>query len=135
MPAFPALAIDKVRQVGDCVAVVLATSVAAAVDALDAIEVSYEALPAVTDMEAALESGSALVHDEIETNACYVYKMPCGDYEASRAKADVVVVSALPAHQCLRRMKVIRFDPRPHKGFWETKEPHQRGPHGATVKQ
>ena len=91
MPAFPALAIDKVRQVGDCVAVVLATSVAAAVDALDAIEVSYEALPAVTDMEAALESGSALVHDEIETNACYVYKMPCGDYEASRAKADVVV--------------------------------------------
>ena len=91
MPAFPALAIDKVRQVGDCVAVVLATSVSAAVDALDAIEVSYEALPAVTDMEAALESGSALVHDEIETNACYVYKMPCGDYEASRAKADVVV--------------------------------------------
>ncbi len=91
MPAFPALAIDKVRQVGDCVAVVLATSVAAAVDALDAIEVSYEALPAVTDMEAALASGSALVHDEIETNACYVYKMPCGDYEASRAKADVVV--------------------------------------------
>ncbi|MEI7629980.1 MAG: xanthine dehydrogenase family protein molybdopterin-binding subunit [Actinomycetes bacterium] len=91
MPAFPALAIDKVRQVGDCVAVVLATSVAAAVDALDAIEVSYETLPAVTDMEAALTSGSALVHDEIETNACYVYKMPCGDYEASRAKADVVV--------------------------------------------
>lgn len=91
MPAFPALAIDKVRQVGDCVAVVLATSVAAAVDALDSIVVSYEQLPAVTDMEAALESGSALVHDEIETNACYVYKMPCGDYEASRAKADVVV--------------------------------------------
>jgi carbon-monoxide dehydrogenase large subunit len=91
MPAFPALAIDKVRQVGDCVAVVLATSVAAAVDALDAIEVSYETLPAVTDMEAALASGSALVHDEIETNACYVYKMPCGDYEASRATADVVV--------------------------------------------
>ena len=91
MPAFPALAIDKVRQVGDCVAVVLATSVAAAVDALDSIVVSYDQLPAVTDMEAALESGSALVHDEIETNACYVYKMPCGDYEASRAKADVVV--------------------------------------------
>ena len=91
MPAFPALAIDKVRQVGDCVAVVLATSVAAAVDALDSIVVSYDQLPAVTDMEAALESGSALVHDEIETNACYVYKMPCGDYEASRAKADVIV--------------------------------------------
>ena len=91
MPSFPALAIDKVRQVGDCVAVVLATSVAAAVDALDSIEVSYEQLPAVTDMEAALASGSALVHDEIETNACYVYKLPCGDYEASRAKADVVV--------------------------------------------
>ena len=70
---------------------VLATSVAAAVDALDSIVVSYDQLPAVTDMEAALESGSALVHDEIETNACYVYKMPCGDYEASRAKADVIV--------------------------------------------
>jgi carbon-monoxide dehydrogenase large subunit len=96
MPAFPALAVDKVRHVGDCVAVVLATEKYAAYDALEAIEVDYEGLPAVVDMEAALQPGSPLVHDgegSPGTNECYTFPLPGTGipYEEAKAKADVVV--------------------------------------------
>ena len=89
MPGFPALAVDKVRHVGDCVAVVLATDATHAVDALEAIDVEYDTLPAVVDMEAAIAPGSALVHDD-GSNTCYVYNLG-GGYEEAAAKADVVV--------------------------------------------
>ncbi|HTY71488.1 MAG TPA: xanthine dehydrogenase family protein molybdopterin-binding subunit [Actinomycetes bacterium] len=91
MPDFPALATDEVRHVGDCVAVVLATSRYAAADALDAIDVDYDELPAVVDMEAALASGSPLVHGAAGTNKCYTATLTGGDYAAAKAKADVVV--------------------------------------------
>ena len=90
MPAFPALAVDKVRHVGDCVAVVLATDAYHAADALEAIEVDYEPLPAVVGMEAAIAPGSALVHDDKGTNTCYVYNLG-GGYDEVAAKADVIV--------------------------------------------
>ncbi len=90
MPAFPALAIDKVRHVGDCIAVVVATDAYHAADALAAIEVDYEPLPAVIDMEAALQPGSATVHDSAGTNRCYDYPLG-GGYDDAAAKADVIV--------------------------------------------
>ncbi|MHB1165795.1 MAG: xanthine dehydrogenase family protein molybdopterin-binding subunit [Candidatus Nanopelagicales bacterium] len=90
MPAFPALAIDKVRHVGDCVAVVLATDPYSAADALDAVDVEYEPLPAVIDMEEALRGDSALVHDAAANNTCYVYHLGEG-YADAAARADVIV--------------------------------------------
>ena len=91
MPAFPALAVDKVRLVGDAVAVVLATDAVHAADALDAIEVDYEPLPAVVDMEKAIQGGT-LVHDEAADNICYHYPFATGEnYDEVKAKADVVV--------------------------------------------
>jgi len=91
MPAFPALATDKVRLVGDAVAVVLATDPSHAADALDAIKVEYEPLPAVVDMEDAIKGGT-LVHDEAADNICYKYPFQSGDkYDEVKAKADVVV--------------------------------------------
>ena len=90
MPDFPSLAKGKVRQVGDCVAVVLATDPVHAADALEAIEVEYEPLDAVVDMEAALAPGAALVHDDAGTNKCYVYNLG-GGYDDVKGKADVVV--------------------------------------------
>src|SRR5436190_7081810 len=59
---------DKVRYVGDPVAVVVAESRALAKDALDLVEVDWEPLPAVTDVKAALAEGAPLVHEEFETN-------------------------------------------------------------------
>jgi len=90
MPDFPSLAKGKVRQVGDCVAVVLATDPVHAADALEAIEVEYEPLDAVVDMEAALAPGSPVLHDDAGTNKCYVYNLG-GGYDEAAAKADVIV--------------------------------------------
>jgi carbon-monoxide dehydrogenase large subunit len=91
MPEFPSLAVGEVRHVGDCVAVVLATDRYLAADAVEAIEVDYEPLPAVIDMEAALADGADLVHESAGTNHCYTKHYVCGDYEKAAAAADVVV--------------------------------------------
>jgi carbon-monoxide dehydrogenase large subunit len=90
-PDFPALAKGEVRHVGDCVAVVLAHSAYQAADALAEIDVEYSPLPAVMNMGTAIKAGSPLVHSDRGTNSCYTYKLPCGDYAAAKAKAEVVV--------------------------------------------
>lgn len=89
-PDFPALAKDKVRHVGDCVAVVLATDNQSAVDALEAIVVDYEPLDAVVNMEKAISADTAYVHDDKGTNTCYVYNLG-GGYDEAVKNADVVV--------------------------------------------
>ena len=73
-PAHYPLAIDKACYVGDGVAAVLATSDAAARDALDAIDVAYEPLAAVTDLEAALRD-ETIIHDSIGTNKSYTWNL------------------------------------------------------------
>jgi carbon-monoxide dehydrogenase large subunit len=86
------LAVDEVRYSGDGVAVVIARDRYAAADALEAIAVEYDQLPAIVDMEAAIADGSPLVHADKGTNTCFVWPFAGGeDYEATKAKADVVV--------------------------------------------
>ncbi len=90
IPSYPALATDEVRFVGECVAVVVASDRYAAADALEAIEVDYEPLPAVVDMRAAIADGADLVHSDMGTNSSYTWKLNGGDYAAAKAKADRV---------------------------------------------
>jgi carbon-monoxide dehydrogenase large subunit len=85
------LATDEVRYVGDGVAVVLAEDRYQAADALEAIEVDYEPLPVVLDMESALADGSPLVHADKGTNRCFTFSLTSGDYDAAKTRADVVV--------------------------------------------
>jgi carbon-monoxide dehydrogenase large subunit len=89
-PAHPPLAVDEVRYVGDGVAVVVARDRYAAADALEAIEVDYDPLPAVVDMEEAL-TDKVLVHTEAGTNRCFTWPFANGDYDAVAKQADVVV--------------------------------------------
>ena len=63
-----ALAVDKVRYVGDPVALVVAETRAQAVDAAELVDVDYEDLPAVTDVEDALADGAPLQFEEIGSN-------------------------------------------------------------------
>jgi carbon-monoxide dehydrogenase large subunit len=86
-----ALAPDKVRHVGEPVAFVVATSRYAAEDALELIEVDYEPLPAVVDLEEAAAGRPALVHEDIGTNVAAHSVQRVGDYEAARARADLVL--------------------------------------------
>ncbi|MHA6795567.1 xanthine dehydrogenase family protein molybdopterin-binding subunit [Pseudonocardia bannensis] len=91
IPDHPPLARGEVNHVGDGVAVVVARDRASAQDALELIEVSYDELPAVVDVEAALADGTPLVHAELGTNHCYTWPLAVGDVDAAFAQADVVV--------------------------------------------
>src|SRR5581483_2574301 len=74
-PSHLPLTTDVARYVGDGIAVVVATSRAAAEDAAELVQVEYEQLPAVTDPEAALADGAPLVHDDLGTNRCYTWTL------------------------------------------------------------
>ncbi|MER3456809.1 MAG: xanthine dehydrogenase [candidate division GAL15 bacterium] len=112
-----ALAPDKVRHVGEPVAFVVATSRYAAEDALELIEVDYEPLPAVVDLEEAAAGRPALVHEDIGTNVAAHSIQRVGDYEAARARADLVlarrfVVDRGCASPLETRGVVAHWDPR-----------------------
>ena len=93
------LAADKVRYVGEGVAVVVADSRYLAEDALELIEVEYEPLPPVTDPERALADGSPLVHEALESNCAYERTFDFGDVERDFAEADVVIRDRLRWHR------------------------------------
>jgi aerobic carbon-monoxide dehydrogenase large subunit len=84
------LAVDEVRHVGEAVAVIVARDRYAAADAIEAVEVEYDPLPAVTDMEEALKD-EVFVHSDKGTNKAYLWPFDGGDYDAAKARADVVV--------------------------------------------
>ncbi|MDC0769110.1 xanthine dehydrogenase family protein molybdopterin-binding subunit [Streptomyces sp. HD] len=92
MPDHPPLAVDEVRHAGDPVAVVVARDRYAAADALEAIEVDYEPLPPVLDLEAALEPDSPLVHADKGTNRCYTWPLKTGeDFGSVRQRAELTL--------------------------------------------
>ncbi|GAB2782890.1 molybdopterin-dependent oxidoreductase [Streptomyces chlorus] len=92
LPDHPPVAVDEVRHAGDPVAVVVARDRYAAADALEAVEVDYEPLEPVLDLEAALDEDAPLVHADKGTNRSYVWPLKTGeDYETVKRRADVVV--------------------------------------------
>jgi carbon-monoxide dehydrogenase large subunit len=85
------LAKDKVRHVGEPLAVVLAQSRYIAEDALSDIAVDLEPLPAVVDLEKALVDTSPRVHDDVKSNVAAHVRQSRGNYAAARAHADHVI--------------------------------------------
>ncbi|MGE0747115.1 MAG: xanthine dehydrogenase family protein molybdopterin-binding subunit, partial [Rhodospirillales bacterium] len=88
VPPFWPVAGDRVRFVGDIVALVVAETVAQAKDAAEMIAVDYSPLPSVTATAAALDPASARLWDEVPNNEAFVYEV--GD----RAKADAAFAAA-----------------------------------------
>jgi len=91
---------DKVRFIGDRVAVVVAETLAVAEAALPLIDVSYEVLPAITDMDEALRRTDVLIHEEIDsrgiseagtTNVAARIDKQVGDVDAALPGCDLVV--------------------------------------------
>jgi len=112
-----ALKKEKVRSFRDEVAAVAATTPEIAEEALNLIEVTYEALPAIFDPEEALKEGAQLIH---ETNKSNVLKMPWklhyGDVESARKEAAHVVEERFSTtwvtHCCMGTSGAIaEFDP------------------------
>jgi CO/xanthine dehydrogenase Mo-binding subunit len=82
---------DRVRFVGDQVALVIAESEAVAQEALGRIVVDYEDMPAVTDPLAAMEPGAPLLHPDTGSNVFCRYRIRKGDVAQAFARAHVVV--------------------------------------------
>ena len=89
------LAVDRVRFVGEAVAVVVATDPYRAHDALDLVRVEWDPRPAVTDLEAALAPGAPLIHDDLRGNVAAEWAQRVGDPDAALRSADVVVRTRL----------------------------------------
>lgn len=89
VPDQPVICGDKVRFVGDAVALVAAVSEEIALEALNLIEVVYETLPAVFDPRDALKKGAPLIHEK--GNLLSFNKLRKGDVEKGFAEADVIL--------------------------------------------
>jgi carbon-monoxide dehydrogenase large subunit len=107
----PVLAAEKVRFRGEAVAAVAAQSEDAALEALERIEIDYEALPAVCDVEKAASPDSPIVHEEMMTyvrdnagrpvagtNICTYFRLRRGDIEEAVSKADRVFTDRYFSH-------------------------------------
>ena len=79
----PVFARGKVRHVGDTVAVVIAETRYQALDAAEAVEVDYTALPALIDAAKALDPDAPILHEEFGTNL--VHQVEQGDAAAAEA--------------------------------------------------
>jgi len=78
-PGHPSLAVDQVNHVGEAVAVVAARTKAAAQDALEAIDIDYEQLPVVLDMDEAVKDGADLVHPSTSGNKSFSWVFDSGE--------------------------------------------------------
>jgi len=85
-----ALAIDKVRYIGDEVAAVVATSLDAAEEALSKIRVDYEELPAVFDPLEAMKPGAPLIHEEVPNNVSATIRKEFGNVEKAFGESDLL---------------------------------------------
>ncbi len=85
------LAVERVRYVGEPVALVLAEDRYIAEDAGETVEIDYEILPAVIDLRAARSKDSALVHDSAKSNEVHTRSFRYGDPEGAFKVAHKVV--------------------------------------------
>ncbi|MDE0235745.1 MAG: xanthine dehydrogenase family protein molybdopterin-binding subunit [bacterium] len=97
---FTALAADKVRTVGEPIAVVVAHTRQAAADGAAAVLVDYDPLPAVVDMHAASTSDAPLLFEELGTNVVYETAQSWGpDIEQTFTAADHVFTRTFSQHR------------------------------------
>ncbi len=126
---FP-LTTDVARYQGDGVAVVVATSRAAAKDAAELVEVDYEPLTATVGVEASLAPGAPLVHESLGTNECYVWTLQGTEVDDVFAGADVVVSRRYVQPRLIPnamepRAVVARSEPNGDVTLWSTTQiPH-----------
>ena len=97
--AFPPLAVDKVRLVGDPIAMVVADTEAAAHDARELVHVEYEVLGAVTDMAGAAAADAPLLWEAHGTNLAYHDHGQWGDVDAVFGAASQVISRRFVQHR------------------------------------
>jgi 4-hydroxybenzoyl-CoA reductase subunit alpha len=116
-----ALALDKVRYVGDNVACVAAVSEAIAEQALELIEVDYEPLPAYFDPEESMKAERDLIHDNKPNNLEKDYHHVFGDPDQAFAEADYIAEGRFLANEVTHaamepHSTLASFELDPHTG-------------------
>jgi len=116
-----ALALEKVRYVGDHVACVVATSEAIAEQALELIEIDYEVLPAYFDPEESMKAQSDLIHDNKPNNLEKDYHHVFGDPDKGFAEADQIAEARFIANEVTHaamepHSTLASFEIDPHTG-------------------
>ena len=114
----PILAIDTVRFVGECIAVVLSETPEEGADAAEMVSIDYEPLPVVVDMEEAV-TDSVLIYEEIGTNIAVDFSalgMATGVTDDSFFEECEVVMNGRVVHQ---RTAPAPIEPRSTAAAWE----------------
>jgi aerobic carbon-monoxide dehydrogenase large subunit len=102
---WPPLAIGKTRFVGEPVAAVVATDRYQAEDALEAIRVTYEPLPAAVDREASMRPDAPRLHEEIADNVLLHARYQHGDVEQALVGAEIRFRESLRHARCSSPME------------------------------
>ena len=110
-PAHFPLALDKVCYVGDGVVAVLANSETESRDALDAIDVAYEPLQAITDLEVAL-SDKTIIHEELGTNKSYTWNLKVEATEGAVEEAFKNAAFSVSERYIQQRLIPMAMEPR-----------------------
>ena len=113
-----ALALDKVRYFGEPLAVVIADNRYLAEDAVEAVSVDYDPLPAVVDPEAAMEPGAPVVHEEVGSNIVYQSHFTTDGIDKVFQDADVVIKEKIRSH----RITACPIEPRAYLADYNKEE-------------
>jgi aerobic carbon-monoxide dehydrogenase large subunit len=97
---WPALAQGKVRFVGEPVVAVVAADQYSAEDALDAVQVTYDPLPAVADAESSMRSDAPRLHEDLRDNVFFRTHFEHGDVEGALATAELRISETLRHGRC-----------------------------------
>jgi len=117
------MAVGKVRYVGEPVALIAAENEYIAEDAAALVEVEYEPLTPVVDLEDALKPDAPRVFDEASSNVLLHDKLVHGDVESAFGEADVIVKE---------RFRVPRFSSTPLE-TWSIAVQYDRGRDAFTI--
>ena len=101
IPTRTVLASNEVCFVGQAVAAVVAESAAAAEDALAEIDVEYDPLPVVVDLEKAAMDASPTAHSDMEDNVSFRWEVSGGDLDAAFADADKVIKQRIESQRLI----------------------------------
>jgi len=121
MGAWPALAVEKVRHVGQAVAVVVAETQMQARDAAEAVMVDYDELPAVVSAVEALKDGAPQLHPEAENNLIFDWEL--GDKGATDA-AFTNAAHVTRLHIVNNRLVPNPMEPRAALGHYDAADDH-----------
>ncbi len=112
------LAVDKVRYFGEPLAAVVADNRYLAEDAVEAVSVECDLLPAVIDPEAAMEPGAPCVHEDAGSNIVYKYHFATDGIDKIFQDADVVIKEKIRSH----RITACPIEPRAYLAHYNKDE-------------